>query len=147
MAVLNVRFWNNWATIIQGSHYRAVEWRSTALQSPFCIWCGFNNHKHPLMFNHSTALTFCSSDLPVVHTSKTRKGNPFNQTFLRVYIWGGLGTRLAECTQCHAVVFVHFYAGNHSTREKSIAAFSSCETLTVYMTRLYCSSALILHIF
>ena len=46
------------------SHWRVVEWHSTTLKKAFCIWCGFYDHRHPLIFNHSIALQFCSSDLP-----------------------------------------------------------------------------------
>ena len=33
---------------------------------PFYIWCGLINHKHPLMFNPSTALRFSCSELPTI---------------------------------------------------------------------------------
>ena len=48
----------------QGSHKRALEQCSATLKTPFYFWCGFINHKYPFMFNHSTTLRFCSSDLP-----------------------------------------------------------------------------------
>ena len=42
----------------------------------------FLNHKHSLMFNHSTALRFCSSDLPV----QERGGNYLQFSSKRLYL-------------------------------------------------------------